>query len=68
MGTYLGRPQLGRLAGPGHSKGALGSTGLPGRQAARWTLCGLVMGRGEQGGGGGGEKVLTGARDKRRLS
>lgn len=41
-GTYLGRTWLGCLAGPGHGKGALGSTGLPGRQAASWTLCGLV--------------------------
>lgn len=31
VGTYLGRPQLSHLAGPGHSKGALSSTGLPGR-------------------------------------
>lgn len=41
-GTYLDRPWLGRLAGPGHSKGTLSRTGLPGRQDASLTLCGLV--------------------------
>lgn len=59
-GTYLGRPWLGRLAGPGHSKGALGSAGLPGRQAASWTLCGLVTGhQGGQGGRGRGQGPET---------
>lgn len=52
VGTYLGRPRLGRLAGPGHSKGALGSAGLPRRQAAGWTLCGLVTGHEERTGRG----------------
>lgn len=52
VGTYLGRPRLGRLAGPGHSKGALSSAGLPGRQAAGWTLCGLVTGHEERTGRG----------------
>lgn len=56
--TYLGRPWLGRLAGPGHSKGALSRTGLPGRQDASLTLCGLVPsgqdGEEREGGRGGG--------------
>lgn len=55
--TYLGSPRLGRLAGPGHSKGALSSTGLPGRQAASWTLCGLVTGRQERVGRSGEARV-----------
>lgn len=56
----MGRPWLGRLAGPGHSKGALGSAGLPGRQAASWTLCGLVTGhQGGQGGRGRGQGPET---------
>lgn len=66
----MGRPRLGRLAGPGHSKGALGSAGLPGRQAASWTLCGLVTGqRGERGGraGAAGGGVGRGRRQEKKV-
>lgn len=52
--TYLGRPWLSCLAGPGHSKGALGNAGLPRRPAASWTLCGLLPGHKERTGEGSG--------------
>lgn len=52
-GTYLGRPRLGCLAGPGHSKGAFSSAGLPRRQAAGWSLCGLGTGQQDSGYRGG---------------
>lgn len=39
----MDRTWLGHLAGPGHSKGTLSRTGLPGRQDASLTLCGLVI-------------------------
>lgn len=66
--TYLGRPWLGCLAGPGHSKAALSRTGLPGRQDASLTLCGLVTGH--QDGGGvrrpGGKGILDKGRRQER--
>lgn len=72
-GTYLGRPWLGRLAGPGHSKGALSRTGLPGRQDASLSLCGLVTsqprwGRGEKAREWGEGAYWTRAGDKRGWS
>lgn len=70
-GTYLGRTRLGRLAGPGHSKGALGSTGLPGRQVASWILCGLVTATREtewEGRRQGGKGIGQGTRQKTGMS
>lgn len=49
----MGRPRLSCLAGPGHSKGAFSSAGLPRRQAAGWSLCGLGTGQQDSGQRGG---------------
>ena len=67
----MGGPWLGCLAGPGHSKAALSRTGLPGRQDASLTLCGLVTGHQDGVGVGvrrpGGKGILDKGRRQERV-